>query len=215
MSQLQVTVMFSGFYLLIGLAIVFVAMEYNQGAKKVFSQLIEMHWIVWLSGAMFAAVIWPLILFEEIRRAIRRWRHPALKWTSGTPEFDEAVGRAVRKSLSSNKYLKEKIDKFIEKNPKCLRCGVEGKLRQYDLSLWVICDACNGRIFTLDPSTPESVDQVPTFAGLPPCGSCGAPVLDWEEQKVKWKSRPLGHDLVLASMDPNSIRCQGCRKDTI
>lgn len=212
MSQFQVAVMVSGFWLLLGLAVVFVSMEYDKGAKKTFNTLIQLHVVAWLTGILFGAIIWPLIVLDQIKRMLRAWKHPALKWGPGTPEFDEAVGKAVRKSLASNTYLKEKIGKFIEQNPKCLRCGVEGKLRQYDLSLWVICDACKGRIFTPDPSTPESVDQVPVLQGLPPCGKCRAPVLDWEEQKVKWKSISVGKGMLLTSVDPETIRCKACRE---
>lgn len=204
------TAMVSGFYLLVGFVVVFLSMEYDKGAWKTFERLIQISRIAWLAGVVVSAILWPIVLVDEVRRGFRQWRHPALKWEPGTPEFDAAVAKAVRKNLSSNKYLKEKIGKFIEENPKCLRCGVEGRLRQYDLSLWVICDACKGRVFTPDPSTPESADQVPVFRDLPLCGKCRAPVLDWEEQNVKWKSIRIG-DKCLSTMDPGSIKCPACR----
>ena len=214
MSQLQMTTMVFGFYLLVGFVVVFLAMEYDKGARKTFEKLIQISRVAWFIGAGVSAILWPIILVDEARRAFREWKHPASKWAPGTPEFDAAVAKAVRKNLSSNKYLKEKIGKFIEENPKCLRCGVAGRLRQYDLSLWVICDACKGRVFTPNPSTPESADQVPVLRDLPLCGICRAPVLDWEEQDIKWKSIVVGGKC-LSTTVPESLKCPACRKDTI
>ena len=149
MSQLQVTVMFSGCYFLVGFVIVFIAMEHNASAKRTFQQLIELSRVAWLAGAVVAAILWPIILWDEARRVIRRWKNPALKWKPGTPEFDAAIGAAVRKKLLSIK-------------------------------------------------------------DIPLCGACRTPVMDWEEQKVKWNSRAAGK-FFLVSMDPASIRCKACR----
>ncbi len=116
-------------------------------------------------GLVFAVLVWPFIVFDESRRAFRRWRSSRTYY-----------GDIARNIVKMDRKLREDVEKFIRQNPKCPGCGIEGKLEQYRGSVWVKCQDCGRRVFTPDPSVPESVDQAPAPLVAAVCPVCGGEV---------------------------------------
>lgn len=108
---------------------------------------------------VFEMFFWPielLIGLHLLLRERRKQRAPTDTYLTVAHLTNNPMFREI------DRKVRERVDDFIRKNPKCLKCGVEGHLSQYKESVWVMCSACGRRVFMPDPSVPEEIDRPPS-----------------------------------------------------
>jgi len=174
---------FVGLYIAIGSVLMGlgILVKIGYGGKKVKG-------IPFAIGLVIGVLLWPFILIvlgiiwktrrktHKVERFIGYCAHATLwepycaqcrrdiKREKDTERELWVLQREIAMHTAMDLEIDEVVEKYIQENPKCIKCGIAGRLSRYKDSVWIICGACGRKVFVPDPSVPESIDGPPGVA---------------------------------------------------